>query len=172
MHKVNMSTAQLGQQTNDSGPVRGIVRPPLLLLAAVLLGFGLDHIVPLPRSIPGLAHWITAAIASSLVLLGIAVFAAGIRDFARAATPVHGTKPPRSLVTTGIYRRSRNPIYLGMLLVCVGVGLAVRSPWILLFAVPLAITLRYRIIAREEAYLEQRFGDAYRDYKTRVHRWL
>jgi protein-S-isoprenylcysteine O-methyltransferase Ste14 len=59
-----------------------------------------------------------------------------------------------------------------MLFFLVGIGVAVRSPWILLLAVPLATTFRYVVIAREEAYLERRFGDPYRDYKARVRRWL
>ena len=91
---------------------------------------------------------------------------------ARAETPVQGTKPTRVLVTTGIHAWSRNPIYLGMFLVYGGIGIAVRSPWILILALPLAIVMRYGVVAREETYLEERFGDAYRAYKTRVRRWL
>ena len=71
-----------------------------------------------------------------------------------------------------MYRWSRNPIYLAMLFFLVGIGIAVRSPWIFLLAVPLAVTFRYGVIAREEAYLDRRFGDAYRDYKAHVRRWL
>jgi protein-S-isoprenylcysteine O-methyltransferase Ste14 len=59
-----------------------------------------------------------------------------------------------------------------MFLVYGGIGLAVRSPWILILALPLAATIHYGVVAREEAYLERRFGDAYRDYKARVRRWL
>jgi protein-S-isoprenylcysteine O-methyltransferase Ste14 len=59
-----------------------------------------------------------------------------------------------------------------MFLVYAGIGLAARSPWVLILTLPLAITLRYAVVAREEAYLERRFGDAYRDYKVRVRRWL
>jgi protein-S-isoprenylcysteine O-methyltransferase Ste14 len=59
-----------------------------------------------------------------------------------------------------------------MFLVYVGIGLVVRSPWILILLLPLALTIRYGVVAREEAYLERRFGDAYRGYKTRVRRWL
>jgi protein-S-isoprenylcysteine O-methyltransferase Ste14 len=120
----------------------------------------------------GPAHWISAVIAGSLILIGIGIFAAGIRNFSSAATPVQGTKPTRALVTTGIHGWSRNPIYLGMFLVYGGIGIAVRSPWILILALPLAITMRYGVVAREEVYLERRFGDAYRDYKARVRRWL
>jgi len=59
-----------------------------------------------------------------------------------------------------------------MFLVHGGVGIAVRSPSILILTLPLAIAIRYGVVAREEAYLERRFGDTYRDYKARVRRWV
>ena len=155
---------------NDTRTAGVIARPPLLFLAALLIGFVLDHLLPLTFPVPRTdLHRI---IAGFLVLIGIAVFAAGIRNFANAATPVQGTKPARTLVTTGIHGWSRNPIYLGMFLLYGGIGVAVRSPSILVLALPLAITIRYGVVAREEAYLQRRFGDAYRDYKARVRRWL
>jgi len=169
-----MAMDPAGQQGTDTGTAGVIARPPLLFLAALLLGFVADHLLPLPFPVAriGSFHWSSAIIAGSLILAGIAVFAAGIRNFFSAATPVQGTKPTRTLVTTGIHGWSRNPIYLGMFLVYGGIGLAVRSPWILILALPLAVTIRYGVVAREEAYLERRFGDAYRDYKARVRRWL
>jgi protein-S-isoprenylcysteine O-methyltransferase Ste14 len=87
-------------------------------------------------------------------------------------TPVRGHQPTRALVTTGIHAWSRNPIYVGMFLLYLGIGLVARGPWILVLVLPLAITIRYVVVAREEAYLERRYGDAYRDYKARVRCWL
>ena len=158
----------------DTETAGAVARPPGLFLAALLLGFVADHVLPLPFPVPriGLVHWISAGIAGSLIVIGIAVFAAGIRNFASAATPVQGTKPTSTLVTSGIHGWSRNPIYLGMVLLYGGIGLAVRSPWILILTLPLAITIHYGVVAREEAYLQRRFGDAYQRYKARVRRWL
>jgi protein-S-isoprenylcysteine O-methyltransferase Ste14 len=169
-----MSTDSTEQQSTDNGTAGVIARPPFLFLAALVLGFAADHLLrlPFPVARTGWVHWISAINAGVLILMGIAVFAASIRNFSRAATPVQGTRPTQALVTTGIHGWSRNPIYLGMFLAYVGIGLVVRSPWILLFSVPLAITIHYGVVAREEAYLELRFGDAYRDYKARVGRWL
>jgi len=166
-----MSMDPAGQQVTDSGTAGVIARPPLLFLAALLLGFVSDRLLPLPLPVPriDLVHWI---IAGSLILIGLALAAAGIRNFSRAGTPVPTNEPTRALVTTGIHGWTRNPIYLGMFLVYGGIGVAARSPWILIFTLPLAITIRYGVVAREEAYLERRFGDAYRDYKTRLRRWL
>lgn len=164
----------MSEQSPDTEIAGVIARPPLLFLAALLLGFALDHLLRLPFPVPrtGLAHWISAINAGVLILIGIAVLAAGIRNFSGAGTPVQGTKPTRALVTTGIHGWSRNPIYLGMFLVYAGIGMVVRSPWILILMLPLAFIMRYGVVAREETYLERRFGDTYRGYKRRVGRWL
>ena len=131
----------------------------------------MDRLLRLPFPVPGidLVHWI---IGGSLILIGLALAAAGIRNFSRAGTPVRSIKPTRALVTTGIHGWTRNPIYLGMLLLYGGIGVAAQSPWTLILTLPLAITIRYGVVAREEAYLERRFGDTYRDYKARVRRWV
>jgi protein-S-isoprenylcysteine O-methyltransferase Ste14 len=159
------------QQVNALRTAGVIARPPLLFLTALLFGLTSDHLLPLPFAPPesDLVDWI---IAGSLSLVGLALGAAGIRNFRLAATPVPTYKPVRALVTTGIHGWTRNPIYLGMFLIYAGIAVAARSPWTLLLTLPLAITIRYGVVAREEAYLEQRFGDFYRDYKGRVRRWL
>jgi protein-S-isoprenylcysteine O-methyltransferase Ste14 len=166
-----MSTDSAEQQANDAGTAGVIARPPVLFLVALLLGLALDHLLPV--SVAGLeadlVHWVSAG---SLILLGLALGAAGIRDFTSAGTPVPTNKPTSALVTTGIHGWTRNPIYLGLFLLYGGIGVAARSPWTLILTVPLAITIRYGVVAREEAYLERRFGDVYRKYKARVRRWL
>ena len=125
----------------------------------------------MPLTLPeaALIRW---TVGGGLILIGVAIVAAGVRNFSRAATPVPSNQPVRALVTTGIHGWSRNPIYVGMFLLYAGIGIAARSPWVLVLALPLVIILRYGVVAREEAYLERRFGDAYRDYKARVRRWL
>jgi protein-S-isoprenylcysteine O-methyltransferase Ste14 len=137
----------------------------------VILGLVLDQVLPLPLTLPQVALMRRTA-GGGLILLGVAIAAAGVRNFSRAATPVPTNQPVRALVTTGIHGWSRNPIYVGMFVIYAGIGLAARSPWVLVHTLPLAITVRYGVVAREEAYLERRFGDAYRDYKARVRRWL
>ena len=160
-----------GQQVTDSEVAGVIARPPLVFLAAVALGIVADRLLPLPIPAPAIdmIHWV---IASALVLVGLALLFASIRGFLRAGTPVPTNEPTRALVTTGIHGWTRNPIYLGLFLVYGGIGIAMRSPWILILTLPLAITIRYGVVAREEAYLERRFGDAYREYKSRVRRWV
>jgi hypothetical protein len=100
-----MEMNSAGQQLTDTGTPGVMARPPILFLAALMLGFVLDHLLRLPFPVAriGSFHWISAIIAGSLILTGIAVFSAGIRNFSSAATPVQGTKPTRTLVTTGIH---------------------------------------------------------------------
>ena len=166
-----MNKEPAGQQVNDTGTAGVIARPPVLFLAALLLGVVSDHLRPLPFALPeaDLVDWI---IAGPLILIGLMLAATGIRNFSRAATPVPTNQPSRALVTSGIHGWTRNPIYLGMFLVYGGVGVATRSPWTLVITLPLAVTIRCGVVAREEAYLERRFGDVYRGYKARVRRWL
>src|SRR5688572_23410622 len=153
-----------GQQVNDTGTAGVIARPPVLFLAALLLGLASNRLLPLPFALPeaGLVHWI---IAGSLILIGLALVGAGIRNFSRAGTPVPTNQPTRALVTTGIHGWTRNPIYLGMFLIYGGIGVAAHGTWVLVLALPLAVLIRYGVVAREEVYLERRFGDAYLDYK-------
>jgi len=160
-----------GKHLNDAGTAGVIARPPLLFLAALLLGLAFDRLLPWPFTFPGtdMLQWI---IAGSMIILGVAIMAAGIRNFSRAATPVPSNQPVRALVTSGIHGWSRNPIYVGMFLIYAGIGIAARSPWILILALPLAVTIRNGVVAREEAYLERRFGEDYCHYKARVRRWI
>src|SRR5262245_50202066 len=166
-----MGTDTAGQQMNDAGTAGVIARPPLLFLAALLVGFALDRLLRWPFPVPGidLVYWV---VGGALILIGLALATAGIRNFSRAGTPVRTVDPTRALVTTGIHGWTRNPIYLGMFLLYGGIAVAAQSPWSLILALPLAITIRYGVVAREEAYLERLFGDAYRTYKDRVRRWL
>lgn len=160
-----------GQRATDTATAGVIARPPLLFLGALLLGLGADRLLPLAFAVPG-GDPILWTVGGCLILAGAALAAAGIRNFSRAATPVPTNEPTRALVMSGVHGWTRNPIYLGMFLVYGGIGVVARSPWVLILTLPLAITIRYGVVAREEAYLERRFGDAYRDYKARVRRWL
>jgi protein-S-isoprenylcysteine O-methyltransferase Ste14 len=164
--EVPMSAAS--EQERDAANPR--IRPPLLFLGCLVLGLVLDRALLSPFALPESA-WIRFA-GGGLILLGIAAISAGFRNFSHAGTPVPGNLAVSALVTTGIHGLSRNPIYVGMFLFYVGIGLAARTPCILVLVLPIAVIMRYAVVAREESYLERRFGDAYRDYKARVRRWL
>lgn len=155
----------------EDGTAGVIARPPILFLGTLVLGLVADRLLPLAFVVPASGP-ILSMVGGCLVLAGIALVAAGIRNFSRAATPVPTNEPTRALVTSGIHGWTRNPIYLGMFLFYSGIGVAAQSTWVLVLVLPLAILIRYGVVAREESYLERRFGDAYLDYKRRVRRWL
>ena len=80
--------------------------------------------------------------------------------------------PTTAIVTDGPYRFTRNPIYLGMFLGLVGLAIAFDNLWLLAMLVPFALAIRYGVVAREETYLEGKFGEVYTAYRSRVRRWL
>jgi protein-S-isoprenylcysteine O-methyltransferase Ste14 len=146
-----------------------IVRPPIAWALAVLVGLALDWLVPLPfvpAALP--VRWLGAL----LFALALALFAWAIATMTRAGSSVPTSLPTTAIVDTGPYRFTRNPIYLGMVLALVGLAIAFDSLWLLLTLVPFALVIRYGVVAREEAYLERKFGDVYRRYRSRVRRWL
>jgi protein-S-isoprenylcysteine O-methyltransferase Ste14 len=152
--------------TEDHAHVVG--HPPLIHLAGILVGVGIDALWPAP-----LLSMMTQYVAGGvLILLGLAVVMACGLVFHRAGTSVPTQTPTTALVIRGLYRYSRNPIYIGLSLVHLGVAVAVDSPWIAATLPIVLIVIRYGVIAREEAYLEAKFGQSYRDYKARVRRWL
>jgi protein-S-isoprenylcysteine O-methyltransferase Ste14 len=117
---------------------------------------------PAPRSFFGLVP----------LVFGLALALAAERQFVRAGTPVRPFKEPTTLVTDAAFRFSRNPMYLGLVLVLAGAALLLSSPLALLVAPVYGAWVQARFVAREERQLEQRFGDAYRAYRRRVRRWV
>ena len=107
-----------------------------------------------------------------LIASALALAIAAIVCFRRAGTNVKTYLPATALVAAGPYRFSRNPIYVAMILLVLGIGVMVDSVAIAALAVPFAVVLRYGVIAREERYLEAKFADSYRAYRARVRRWI
>ena len=105
-------------------------------------------------------------------VLALALVAWAIVTMIRAGSNVPTNLPTTTIVKSGPYRFTRNPIYLGMFLGLIGLAMAFDNLWLLMMLVPFALVIRYGVVAREEAYLECKFGDVYRDYHSRVRRWL
>ncbi|MDH3636617.1 MAG: isoprenylcysteine carboxylmethyltransferase family protein [Gammaproteobacteria bacterium] len=142
--------------------------PPLLVIGIIGLGYLVDWIVPLPISTWDLL-WLTgiALIVLSIILALIALF-----HFLEAKTHVEPWHPTTTIIDKGLFRYSRNPIYLAFCSTTVGSGLALNSWWIVMGVLPLVYLLQKLVIKREETYLETKFGKVYLDYKSRVRRWL
>ncbi|HWM47200.1 MAG TPA: isoprenylcysteine carboxylmethyltransferase family protein [Xanthobacteraceae bacterium] len=157
-----------GAQAPD---VAGVVaQPPYIFLAFLAGATVLEALVPLPVAAAyPVARYVAGAalIAAALAI----VFAAGAR-FHAAGTNIPPSLPTTALVVEGVYAWTRNPFYLGAVLVFGGLAVAAGSLWAVLLLVPFVWVINVGVIAREERYLERRFGDAYRAYKARVRRWL
>lgn len=145
--------------------------PPLIYSGALLVAWALetwDRFNWLDDRLAAVPHWVGLIVFS----LGVALDLWAFVTLRMAKTPVLPTARATTLVRSGPYRFSRNPIYLGNTLAMIGLGLALRWGW-LLFLVPVTIAaVNWLAVAREEAHLEQRFGIAWKDYAAKVRRWL
>ena len=147
-----------------------IAAPPLLFGAALIVALSLHTIHPIhiASSSAGTRRLVGAALIVPGLLLSIAV----VRAFGRVGTPVPPYRPTTHFVTTGPYRYTRNPDYIGQTLTYAGIAVVANSWWPL-FLLPLVLLVVQRgVVRREERYLEAKFGQEYRDYTARVARWL
>jgi protein-S-isoprenylcysteine O-methyltransferase Ste14 len=149
----------------------GVIAPPPVLPGAVILLAELLHrLRPLPMQ-PTDGVW-RVVVAGGLLAAALTIAAAAVLELRRARTPVEPWKPTRSIVTTGPYAFSRNPIYVAFLGGQLAYAWGRGNAWgLLLLPVSIAL-LHWGVIAREERYLATRFGEAYLGYRQRVRRWL
>lgn len=145
------------------------VPPPAvgLLLAAAM--WGLAQIATSSMAVPN-PHFAAAVVA----LVGIGFDIAGVVSFRRAKTTVNPLRPERtsSLVSSGVYRITRNPMYVGMLFLLIAWAIFLASPWTLLGPLAFVLYINRFQISPEERVLEGLFGDDFADYKRKVRRWL
>jgi protein-S-isoprenylcysteine O-methyltransferase Ste14 len=149
--------------------ISGVVAPPpLIFLAGLAVGFGLEALLP-GSTVPDLLAWVLGGV---LLLAGVALLVSFEREFHRKRTAANPWRPTTAIATDGPYRLTRNPAYVGMALVYVGIAVLSQALWVLV-PLPLVLALIDRgVIAREERYLERKFGREYLDYKGRVRRWV
>ncbi|MEO6432572.1 MAG: isoprenylcysteine carboxylmethyltransferase family protein [Sphingomicrobium sp.] len=144
--------------------------PPLIFLGLTLAGPLLDRLLGLAPL--DLERPVRIVLVLAFIAVGLALVLAAIRRFLRAGTRVEPWAPSSAIVSDGIYRFTRNPMYVGMALVMIGLALIIGSPASLaMVAVAVIVVDRY-VIRREEAYLVQKFGTDYTNYRRRVRRWL
>jgi protein-S-isoprenylcysteine O-methyltransferase Ste14 len=147
---------------------RGITRPPFVYLGAIFLGLLLHFVWPV-RLVP---RAVSVPLGSTGVLVAVVLFLSAVRTFRTAGTPVPGNRPTTTIVRTGPYRCSRNPIYLSLSLLQLGVAFWVNSLWLLVTLMPAVALMSFVVIPWEEQYLETRFPSDYLPYKASVRRWL
>ncbi len=153
--------------TTDNANV--IVHPPIAWAIAAIVGLVLAWVVPLPfvpAAVP--AVWLGAIV----FVLALALGVWAIVTMTRAGSNVPTNRPSTTIVERGPYRLMRNPIYVGMFIGQIGLAVGFNSLWLLVTLIPFAVVIRYGVVAREEVYLERKFGDVYRRYRARVRRWV
>lgn len=154
---------------NDEKDNPGVaVFPPLLFLVALILMLALRYVFPL--AIGG--RPLTTVLGIVLATLAIAIIAWGRMTMQRAGTNIEPTKPTLAIVTGGPFRFARNPLYVGLMGLLLGIGLIFDTWWSVLALIPVFLILHFGVVLREEAYLERKFGEPYRAYKASVRRYL
>ena len=145
-----------------------IALPPLIYATAFVLGLLLHLAFPIHFLPSTLVRWL----GSLFILIAGLIVVSALRALRRAQTTFDVSKPTTAIVTEGPFRYSRNPMYVSLTLLYLGVTCWMNALWILLLVVPLLVVIQRGVIAREEAYLERKFGEAYLSYKSRVRRWI
>lgn len=151
----------------DTAQVR--IRPPIALALAIATALGLDSIWPLPFLPAGFPR---AWAGGVVIAAAVALFIWAIVTMIRAGTNVPTSMPTIRIVDSGPYGLTRNPIYLAMIWLIFGLALGLDTALLIIAMIVFAVLIRYQVIVHEEAYLESKFGDEYRAYRSRVRRWL
>lgn len=152
----------------DGAAVR--IPPPLVYLGGVIAGV-LVHGLLLPLRLP-LSTSARVSLSTAPILLGLFLMGGAIRLFRRSGQDPKPWEPTPEIISTGVYRFTRNPMYVGMALLQIGIGVGLANGWVLAL-VPFVLAAVYRTAIRhEEGYLERKFGETYASYKRSVRRWL
>lgn len=154
------------QIDRDSAGIR--IPPPALFIGTFVAGVALGKLL----GDPGVPIWSAYSFGWFAMVAGGAILLTAIGLFRKAGTHARPWKRSTSLVTDGVFRWTRNPMYLGMALIYGGGALVLDSLVALLLLIPLVYVIQREVIEREERYMEARFGTAYREYKASVRRWI
>ena len=152
----------------DRPRINPMVHPPLIVLMFIVISYFLGRFVPLPFVAPAILRNIGLLLTFIGFLLGVGAFV----EFRKARTTLDPHGSAKQLVTSGIYRFTRNPIYLGFLLIVIGLPLNSGLFWGIVMALFYMLTMNRLVIEHEEKYLEKKFKDAYTSYTSQVRRWL
>jgi protein-S-isoprenylcysteine O-methyltransferase Ste14 len=142
--------------------------PPLICLAALLISLALNSVWPLV-SIPDHVRYI---VGSLLIFGSLLPMPSILIKFRRMNTTFDVRKSPSAFIADGLYRFSRNPSYVALVLLFIGLGVALSNLWVLIWLVPVTVIIDRYVIPEEEHRLDLAFGDKYRAYKSQVRRWL
>lgn len=148
-----------------------LVFPPLVSIAAPVVAIALEWTVPL-GFLPGAGTGMILIPGLAILFLSAWLAISGVRAFKKAGTNVDPRDEALLVVTDGPYRFTRNPMYLGMILLQIGLALTFSLDWALLGALLVWAILHYGVVLREEAYLSEKFGSTYTDFLATRRRWI
>jgi protein-S-isoprenylcysteine O-methyltransferase Ste14 len=160
----------VSETESKQGGARVFFPPPLVFVAGAGVGVALQHLAAPLRA--GAERGLGVAVGALVVAAGVALIAWAVGLFRRTGQDPVPWKPSPSLIADGPYKRTRNPMYVGMTLIQVGAGFAANNLWISLLAGASLYAVHRIAVLPEEAYLTERFGDAYRSYRASVRRYL
>ena len=167
----NTTTSLREQSPIDAAHKSLLFSSDAIALLGLAMAIGLEVWVPwpMPEWFPSPVFWLAGGVLSAVGLLCVLSAKAELRRYAQPSAPC---KPTTQLVTTGIYSRSRNPTYLGLILIVAGIGFSGLLPWLLVFIPAVFWLIQSALIKPEEAYLDSAFGDAYAIYAAATPRWI
>jgi protein-S-isoprenylcysteine O-methyltransferase Ste14 len=169
MEFVKTAGAHMTDATIDRA--KFMIFPPVIPYSALAIACILQWLEPLGLVVQ-IERDVRIWLGLLIVVAGMAMMFAGQRALLRHGTNINPLRPTTALVTDGVFRRTRNPLYVGVSVALCGGALIFALDWMLILIIPAFAVLHFAVVRREELYLEQKFGDAYRLYKEKVPRYL
>ena len=155
--------------TNPSTDNANVIAPaPVLYGSAFVAGLAVEYVAPTHLLPFPISAWLAAA----FIAIAVAIVVSAFQALAQANTAFDARKATTKIVTTGAFRISRNPTYLSLALLLIGIAFAMSSLWVLASVIPAVAATQWGVILREERYLKAKFGEEYSSYASRVRRWL
>lgn len=155
--------------TESEERVKHAIPPPAIYFGFLLIGLLTNQFYRLALTPFNLT---ITVLGIAVLLTGLVIGASAIREMRRAGVSPDPSKPPAALVVEGAFRFSRNPIYISFAIIYLGISVAFNTPWPFVWLILPLLVVDRNIIPTEERYLERRFGEEYRAYKSRVRRWI
>jgi len=156
---------------NDAEKIPFIAKyPPLIPVTSLIAGLALHFGVPI--GFPEQAHTVSPYAGAALILFAGVLSSWAARTMKKSGVTPSPREPKTALTTGGPFRYTRNPLYIAMMSLYAGIGLALRSSWMLVFLPPMFVLFNRIVKKGEEPYLEERFREEYLRYKLNVRRWL
>jgi len=156
----------MSEQAKDRAGVTA--PPPLIYLGFILVGLALEYLLNEPL----LPQDVQYGVGAVLIAVAFVIAIPAMMQFRKATTNVDPYKPVTAIIKQRPFRWTQNPLYLAMAVLQLGIAAAVDGVWLALMGIPAIAVIRIGVIAREERYLEQKFGEEYLSYKATVRRWV